>query len=189
MHREDNNYNDEGLILSLHTAYRLIWPCVLHTKLKQHWCFNFSISIQFPCDAHVVNLYLVEFYLSAFCVVVAVMVEHFVELVFCFMVCVVEVCLVFFLHLTLVSFVPWFVLSKFVLLFWFDFENEVFCFAVLVHGLRFLIIVENWSPGAVLLIGLWFLFAWKILLNFNCALCWVLLIKEVYFLIEMTAHL
>ena len=112
MHREDNNYNDEGLILSLHTAYRLIWPCVLHTKLKQHWCFNFSISIQFPCDAHVVNLYLVEFYLSAFCVVVAVMVEHFVELVFCFMVCVVEVCLVFFLHLTLVSFVPWFVLSK-----------------------------------------------------------------------------
>jgi len=40
----------------------------------------------------------------------------------------------------------------------------------------------------VLLIGLWFLFAWKILLNFICALCWVLLIKEVYFLIEMTAH-
>jgi len=36
------------------------------------------------------------FYRSAFCVVVVVMVEHFVEFVICFMVCVVEVCLVFF---------------------------------------------------------------------------------------------
>jgi len=58
------------------------------------------------------------------------MVEHFVEFVICFMVCVVEVCLVFVLHLALVSLVPWFVLSKFVLLCWFDFENGVFCFAV-----------------------------------------------------------
>jgi len=83
--------------------------------------------------SNVVNLYFGRvglFYRFAFCVVVFVMVEHFVEFVFCFMVCVVEICLVFFLHLTLVSFIPWFVLSKFVLLFWFDFENGVFCFAV-----------------------------------------------------------
>jgi len=70
------------------------------------------------------------FYRSAFCIFVVVMVEHFVEFVFCFMVCVVEVCLVFFLHMGLVSFVPWFVLSEIVLLFWFGFENGVFCFAV-----------------------------------------------------------
>jgi len=36
------------------------------------------------------------FYRSAFCVVFVVMIEHFVEFVFCFMVCVVEVCLVYF---------------------------------------------------------------------------------------------
>ena len=93
----------------------------------------------------------------------------------------------FFLHLMLVSFVPWFVLSKFVLLFWYDFKNGAFVLQGLIYGLRFLIIVDVWSHGAVLLIGLWVLFAWKILLNFICALCWVLLIKEVYFLIEMKA--
>jgi len=111
------------------------------------------------------------------------------------------------LNLFLVS---WFVLLKFVLCFFciwlwcllfhglccrrlsccFGLTLKIGSFVLLclIYDLRFLIIVEVWSPGAVLLIGLWFLFAWKILLYFICALCWVLLIKEVYFLIEMTAH-
>jgi len=107
-------------------------------------------------------------------------------------------------------FVSWFVLLKFALCFFciwiwcllfhglccrslsscFGLTLKMGSFVLLcfIYGLRFLIIVEFWSPGAVLLIGLWFLFAWKILLNFICALCWVLLIMEVDFLIEMTAH-
>ena len=111
------------------------------------------------------------------------------------------------LNLFLVS---WFVLLKFVLCFFWIwlwcllfhglcFRSLSCCFGLtlemgsfvllcLIYGLRFLIFVEVWSSGAVLLIGLWFLFAWKILLNFFCALCWVLLIKDVYFLLEMTAH-
>jgi len=107
-------------------------------------------------------------------------------------------------------FVSWFVLLKFVLCFfciwlWCLLYHGLCCRSLsccfgltlkmgsfgllcLIYGLRFLIIVEVWSPGAVLLISLWFLFVWKILLNFISALSWVLLIKEVYFLIEMTAH-
>ena len=142
-------------------------------------------------------------------------------------------------------FVSWFVLLKFVLLFWFDFENGSFVLLCLIYCLRFLIIVEIWSPGAVLPMCLFFsafdfgvfcsmvcvvevclvvfvwLWKWGLLFccvwfmvcvflfcrsliswgcfaywfvisycveDFICALCWVLLIKEVYFLIEMTAH-
>jgi len=132
------------------------------------------------------------FYRSAFCVVVVVMVEHFVEFVFCFMVCVVEVCLVFFSAFDFGVFCSMVCVvvccRSLSCCFGLTLKMGSFVLLCLIYGSRFLIIVEVWSPGAVLLFGLWFLFAWRILLNFICALCWVLLIKEVYFLIDITAH-